>query len=169
MGSSHLGGGVEVLFISRGRVVTGASCDLQTRFGPIMKDMGLTTSRRVKRASGSLPAEYNLGPHVFPVSHPFDCLPFGVNIIVIGFHFPCASYVVDGGTRVPEPVHTDSPHMPVSQIHGSRRQKLSLLSLGLFTRCYPLIHIPRLYKNKCQDPCIHVIVDVTALFLDIHI
>lgn len=27
-------GWVEVLFISRGRVVTGASCDLQTRHGP---------------------------------------------------------------------------------------------------------------------------------------
>lgn len=96
MGSSHLGGGAEVLFISRGRVVTGASCDLQTRFGPIMKDTGLITSRRVKRVPGSLPAE-SLGSHLFPVSHPFDCLPFGVNIIVIGVHFPCASYVVDGG------------------------------------------------------------------------
>lgn len=65
MGRSHFGGGAEVLFTSRGRVVTGASCDLQTRFGPIMQDMGLTTSRRVKRASGSLPAGYNLGPTFF--------------------------------------------------------------------------------------------------------
>lgn len=57
----------------------------------------------------------------------------------------------------------------MSQIQGSRRQQSSLLSLGLSTRCYPLIHIPRLHKNNCQDPCIHVTVDVKALFLDTHI
>lgn len=92
-----------------------------------------------------------------------------MNIIVIGFHFPCASYIVDGGTRVSEPVPTDSPHTPVSQIQGSRGQQSSLLSLGLSTRCYPLIHIPRLHKNNCQDPCIDVTIEVKALFLDIHI